>query len=150
MALVIAWRFSAMAKSVTGSLRNGVSSAGARALTGDRPPCPAHHGSNLLGIAQQVLDLRVLGETRFQERLVGRVLQQPAHQVSHAWQHGSIGRVNPDPVAAGDQCGLNHVAHAVQCLELEAGGAISAVSAAAIAWARLRMLWLPKAGRSFS
>ena len=58
---------------------------------------------------------------RFQERLVGRVLQQPAHQVSHAWQHGPVGRVNPDAVAAGDQGVLNHVAHAVQCLELEAG-----------------------------
>ena len=34
----------------------------------------------------------------------------------------AIGRVNPNPVAAGDQCGLNHVAHAVQCLELEASG----------------------------
>ena len=66
---------------------------------------------------------RVLGQTRLQERLVGRVFQQPAHQVSHAWQHGAIGGVNPDPVAAGDQCGLNHVAHAVQGLELEAGWA---------------------------
>ena len=45
----------------------------------------------------------LLGEARLQERLVRRVLQQPAHQVGHARQHGAVGRVDPHAMAAVDQ-----------------------------------------------
>ena len=92
------------AKSVTGSLRNGGSSAASRAASGLRPSGPA---STWLRSPRGCAAGRRSGacsvEAGLQERLVRRVLQQPAHQVGHARQHRAVGRVDPDAVAAGDQ-----------------------------------------------
>ena len=74
--------------------------AGLRGPLRPGPSRPGQHGSDLLGVAQQVVDARVRGRTQLEERLVRRVLQQPAHQVGHARQQGAVGSVDAHPVAA--------------------------------------------------
>ena len=83
-----------------------------------RPSRPRQHGSDLLGVAQQVFDPGRRGEARLQERLVRRVFEQPPHQVGHARQDGAIGRIDPHAMAAVDQGALDQVAHAEERLEL--------------------------------
>ena len=62
----------------------------------------------------------MFGKARPQERIVGRVFQQPPHQVRHAGNQLAVGHVNPQAVAQVDQRLLLGVAHAVEHLQLEA------------------------------
>ena len=100
-------------------------------------------------IHEQLLLGHVLGEAGPQERFVGGVLQQPPHQVGHAGQQLAVGRVDADALAQRHQRVLDRVGHAVEHLDLVARAAAGpAARPAARAWARLRTLWLPNAGRS--
>ena len=69
------------------------------------------------GSRKQVLDLGPAGEARLEERLVRRVLQEPADQVRHPREHRPVGRIDPDPEPPGDQGPLDRLAHPVEHLD---------------------------------
>ena len=60
----------------------------------------------------------MLDEALAQERIVRGVLQQPPHQVPHAWEQLAEGRVHAHPLPQLHQGGFDRVAHAVEHLEL--------------------------------
>ena len=68
----------------------------------------------------QLLDVGALGEGAAQERLVGGVLEQAAHEVGHAGNELADRRVLAQAQAHGAHRRLDGVAHAVQHLDLEA------------------------------
>ncbi len=68
----------------------------------------------------QLLDVGALGEGVAQERLVGGVLEQAAHEIGHAGNELADRRVLAQPQAERAHGRLDGVAHAVQHLDLEA------------------------------
>ena len=142
-------RLSSRLKSVSGSLWNGDRRRGCGPSARDPRADPSPSPALFERIHEQLLLGHVFGEAGPQERFVGRVLQQPPHQVGHAGQQLAVGRVDAHALAQRHQRVLDRLGHAVEHLQLVAASAAGrAARPAARAWARLRTLWLPKAGRS--
>ena len=107
---------------MSGSLSNGGTPGageGLRRKHGWHASRFARTDTVLLRIHQQLLLGHVLAEAGPQERFVGRVLQQPPHQVRHARQQLAVGRVDADPLAHPHQHVLDRVGHAVEHLDLD-------------------------------
>jgi len=100
-----------------------------------------------LRIRQQRLGRFVLGEAAPQERLVGRVLEQPAHEVCHARDQLAERHVDAHALAALGQRAHERLGHAVERLQFQGACGRPRASRAARAWAIDRMLWLPTANR---
>ena len=100
-------------------LRGRIHVRPAAATTGDLLGIgPAH----FRGIAQQSLRRLALSETLAQKRLVGRVLQEPAHQVRHAGDELAVRRIHPHPLTHVHQRAAQRRRHAVEHLILHGAG----------------------------
>gem|GEM_PF-5263545 len=73
-----------------------------------------------LRILEQAGDVGLVGEALLQKRFVGRVLQQPAHQVGHAGQKLAVGAVEPHPSGDLEEPFAHRLGHAVEHLEFKA------------------------------
>ncbi len=144
----IASRFSGREKSVGGSLRNGGSSPGSRLgstwdrRTGMAPTSSGFRKSSSTADRSEKLALRNDSFDVFSSSRRTRSTPSPAVEPRMACR--------PGPAAlGGPSATLNRFAHPVEHLDLEARRRHRA-QARAIAWTRLRTLWLPNAGRSRS
>ncbi len=82
--------------------------------------CPRRRGGLFGRVLQEGIDVRFLDEALAQERLVGGVLQQAAHQVGHAGDHLAVGAVEAHPPGDLEQALAHRFGHAVEDLEFVA------------------------------
>ncbi len=106
--------------SAGGSLSNGPGFAGS--VGGRTAASGSASGRSLsltFGGRMRSAQLLALGEAVAEERLVRRVLQQPAHQVGHARHQLADRGVDPQPLPHRPQRGVHRLGHAVEHLQLD-------------------------------